>query len=76
MKNELGRKITSLTLMAIMLGWGITMAGPLAVPEAAAYGDGTAGTLSVSSTHIQGGAILGINVDDGDPTSSSVTSQP
>ena len=73
MKNELGRKITSLTLMAIMLGWGITMAGPLAVPEAAAYGDGTAGTLSVSSTHIQGGAILGINVDDGDPTNSSVT---
>ena len=73
MKNELGRKITSLTLMAIMLGWGITMAGPLAVPEAAAYGDNTAGTLSVSSTHIQGGAILGINVDDGDPTNSSVT---
>ena len=73
MKNELGRKITSLTLMAIMLGWGVTMAGPLAVPEAAAYGDNTAGTLSVSSTHIQGGAILGINVADGDPTNSSVT---
>ena len=75
MKNELGRKITSLTLMAIMLGWGITMAGPLAVPEAAAYGDNTSGALSVSSTHIQGGAILGIYIDDSSisATNTSVT---
>ncbi len=67
MKNELGRKITSLTLMAIMLAWGLTVAGPLVSDVEASSFDGasdTSGTLSVSSTHIQGGAVLGIYVND------------
>ncbi len=36
MKNELGRKITSLTLMTIMFAGGMTIAAPSFMPEAAA----------------------------------------
>ena len=36
MKNELGRKITSLTIMAIMVAGGLTFAIPEVMPEAAA----------------------------------------
>ena len=36
MKNELGRKITSLTLMTIMFAGGLTIAAPSFMPEAAA----------------------------------------
>ena len=36
MNNEIGRKITSLTLMTIMLAGGMTIAAPsMMVPEAA-----------------------------------------
>ena len=34
MKNELGRKITSLTLMTIMFAGGMTFAIPEVMPEA------------------------------------------
>ena len=34
MKNELGRKITSLTLMTIMFAGGMTIAAPSFMPEA------------------------------------------
>ena len=69
MKNELGRKITSLTLMTIMFAGGITVAGasfmPMAeMPEAIATHGTSSGTLSVSSTHIMGGAVLAITVSD------------
>ena len=69
MNNELGRKITSLTLMAIMFAGGITVAGasfmPMAeMPEAIATHGSSSGTLSVSSTHIMGGAVLGITITD------------
>ena len=39
MNNEIGRKLTSLTLMTIMLAGGMTIAAPsMMVPEAAATG--------------------------------------
>ena len=69
MNNELGRKLTSLTLMTIMFAGGITVAGasfmPMAeMPEAIATHGSSSGTLSVSSTHIMGGAVLAITVND------------
>ena len=69
MNNELGRKLTSLTLMTIMFAGGITVAGasfmPMAeMPEAIATHGSSSGTLSVSSTHIMGGAVLGITIND------------
>ena len=69
MNNELGRKITSLTLMTIMFAGGITVAGasfmPMAeMPEAIASHGTSSGALSVSSTHIMGGAVLAITVND------------
>ena len=36
MKNELGRKITSLAIMTIMVAGGVTFAAPHMMPEAAA----------------------------------------
>ena len=36
MKNELGRKLTSLTIMAIMVAGGLTIAAPSFMPETAA----------------------------------------
>ena len=38
MNNEIGRKLTSLTLMTIMLAGGMVIAAPSMVPEAAAAG--------------------------------------
>ena len=69
MNNELGRKITSLTLMTIMFAGGITIAGasftPMAeMPEAIATHGTSSGALSVSSTHIMGGAVLAITIND------------
>ncbi|NWJ90451.1 hypothetical protein HX856_04380, partial [Marine Group I thaumarchaeote] len=69
MNNELGRKLTSLTLMTIMFAGGITVAGasfmPMAeMPEAIASHGTSSGALSVSSTHIMGGAVLAITIDD------------
>ena len=69
MNNELGRKLTSLTLMTIMFAGGITVAGasfmPMAeMPEAIATHGTSSGTLSVSSTHIMGGAVLAITISD------------
>ena len=49
MNNEIGRKLTSLTLMTIMLAGGMTIAAPsMMVPEAAA-----AGSLYVSAENAQ-----------------------
>jgi hypothetical protein len=44
MNNEIGRKLTSLTLMTIMLAGGMVIGAPSLVPEAAA-----AGSLFVSA---------------------------
>ena len=64
MKNEIGRKLTSLTIMAIMFAGGMSYAVPGMMPEAAADFSATDGLLSVSSVYIQGGAILEIVVND------------
>ena len=54
MNNEIGRKLTSLTLMTIMLAGGMVIAAPSMVPEAAA-----AGQLYVSVENAQFGNLFG-----------------
>jgi len=67
MKNEIGRKLTSLTIMAIMFaGLGLVQGVPSFMPEASADFSDTDGELSVSSLYIQGAAILEIVVNDPD----------
>ena len=64
MKNEIGRKLTSLTIMAIMFAGGMAIGVPSFMPEAASDLSVTEGLLTVSSTTIQGGAVLEIVVND------------
>ena len=78
MKNEIIRKITSLTLMTIMFAGGMTLAIPGFLPDSAipiqAFAENestTVGNLTVSSTEIQGAQILMITVND--PASSDPT---
>ena len=66
MKNEIGRKLTSLTIMAIMFAGGMTIAAPSVMPDATADFGATDGMLSVSSVYIQGAAILEVVVNDPD----------
>ena len=74
MNNEIGRKLTSLTLMTIMFAGGLTIAAPTMFPATDAE---TSGMLSVSTTTLQGGAILEIVVDDPDKRALDTTqSQP
>ena len=54
MNNEIGRKLTSLTLMTIMLAGGMVIAAPGMVPEAAA-----AGQLYVSAENALFGNTFG-----------------
>ena len=54
MNNEIGRKLTSLTLMTIMLAGGMVIAAPSMVPEAAA-----AGQLYVSAENATFGNLFG-----------------
>lgn len=79
MKNEIGRKLTSLTIMAIMFaGLGIVQGIPAFMPGASADFSETDGMLSVSSVYIQGGAILEVVVNDPavSDTSSSIANGP
>ena len=64
MNNKLGRKLTSLTLMTIMFAGGMTLAIPGMTPAAVADFSSTDGYLTVSSTYIQGGAILEVVIND------------
>ena len=66
MKNEIGRKLTSLTIMAVMFAGGMTIAAPSFMPGATADFSLTDGMLTVSSEFIQGGAVLEIVVNDPD----------
>ena len=65
MKNNIGRKITSLTLMTIMFAGGITV-GASGFSEVFAFtGASTpSGLVSISSEKIQGASILEIVIDD------------
>ena len=65
MKNNIGRKLTSLTLMTIMFAGGMTAAVPSMMPGIFAEGVTSAsGLVSVSSAKIQGASILEIVIDD------------
>ena len=67
MKNEIGRKLTSLTIMVVMFtGLGLVQGVPALMPDASADFSETDGMLSVSSVYIQGAAILEIVVNDPD----------
>ena len=66
MKNEIGRKLTSLTIMAIMFAGGMAIGVPSFMPEAASDLSATDGLLTVSTTTLQGVAILEIVVNDPD----------
>ena len=59
MKNEIGRKLTSLTLMTIMFAGGLTIAAPTMFPDTDAQ---ASQSLFVSTTTLQGNAILEIKV--------------
>ena len=74
MKNEIGRKLTSLTIMAIMFaGLGIVQGVPAFMPGASADFSETDGMLSVSSVYIQGGAILEVVVNDPDVSATDIS---
>ena len=65
MKNNIGRKLTSLTLMTIMFAGGMTAAVPSFMPGVFAEGvTSSDGLVSISSAKIQGAAILEIVIDD------------
>ena len=64
MKNEIGRKLTSLTIMAIMFAGGMAIGVPSFMPSAASDFSVTDGMLTASSEFIQGGAILELVVND------------
>ncbi len=72
MKNEIGRKLTSLTIMAIMFSGGMAIGVPSFMPEAASYLSETDGMLTVSTTTLQGSAILEIVVNDPDYSDTTV----
>ena len=65
MKNNIGRKLTSLTLMTIMFAGGMTVAAPGVMPDVFAEGaTSPSGLVSISSAKIQGASILEIVIDD------------
>lgn len=72
MKNEIGRKLTSLTIMAIMFAGGMAIGVPSFMPEAASDLSETSGLLTVSTTTLQGIAVLEIVVNDPDNSDTSV----
>ena len=82
MKNEIIRKITSLTLMTIMFAGGMTLAIPGFLPDSAipiqAFADQstTVGALTVSSTAIQGAQVLQVTVNDPATSDPSISHTP
>ena len=70
MKNEIGRKLTSLTLMTIMFAGGLTLAIPgfmpdsEILPEAFADQSTTNGSVTVSSSAVQGAQVIQVTVSD------------
>ena len=63
MKNDIIRKLTSLTLMSIMVAGGLTFAIPSALPQAAAE-TAQDGPLIVSTTEFGGEQVLEIRLAD------------
>ncbi|MDC0036036.1 hypothetical protein OAI97_01025 [Nitrosopumilus sp.] len=58
MNNEIGRKLTSLTLMTIMLAGGMVIAAPSMVPEAAAAGALYVSAENAMFNNVFGGAMV------------------
>ena len=77
MNNEIGRKLTSLTLMTIMLAGGMVIGAPSMVPEAAA-----AGALYVSAenamfnNHFGGAQIIEVVVINGQDQTDEAQGEP
>ena len=71
MKNEIGRKLTSLTIMAIMFAGGMTIGVSGFMPHTEADTSVTDGMLTISSEFIQGAAVLEVVIND--PGYSSTT---
>ena len=82
MKNEIIRKITSLTLMTIMFAGGMTLAIPGFLPDSAipiqAFAAGnestTVGMLTVSTTEVQAGQVVKVTINDPSNANPMVTS--
>ena len=71
MKNEIGRKITSLTLMTIMLAGGMTIAFPGFTPDAYAVNANLLVSADNTGGYIDGAQVVEILVIDDDLASTS-----
>jgi len=82
MKNEIGRKLTSLTLMTIMFAGGLTLAIPgfmpdsAILPEAFADQSTTNGQVTVSSSAMQGAQVLQVTVSDSAISNTGIFQNP
>ena len=82
MKNEIGRKLTSLTLMTIMFAGGMTLAIPGIMPDSAilpeAFADQstTNGSVTVSSTAVQGAQVIQVTVNDSSISNTGIFQSP
>ena len=66
MKNEIGRKITSLTLMTIMLAGGMTIAFPGFTPDAYAVNANLLVSAENTGSYVAGAQVVEILVIDDD----------
>ena len=66
MKNEIGRKITSLTLMTIMLAGGMTIAFPGFTPDAYAVNANLIVSAENTGGYVDGAQVVEIVVIDDD----------
>ena len=71
MKNEIGRKITSLTLMTIMLAGGMTIAFPGFTPDAYAVNANLIVSAENTGGYVDGAQIVEILIIDDDLASTS-----
>ena len=72
MKNEIGRKITSLTLMTIMLAGGMTIAFPGFTPEAYAANANLLVSAENTGGYVDGAQVIEILVIDEDLASTAL----
>ena len=73
MKNEIGRKITSLTLMTIMLAGGMTIAFPGFTPDAYAVNANLFVSAENTGSNVDGAQVVEILVIDDDLTHPSAS---
>ena len=73
MKNEIGRKITSLTLMTIMLAGGMTIAFPGFTPDAHAANANLIVSVENTGGNVSGPQVIEVLVIDPDIEDSTPT---